>query len=66
MSDVGIFSGPFDMLFLVALLGGPGFVIGAILGVLLWRGHRIAGLLIGAAVGGALCFAGWAWLNDVI
>jgi hypothetical protein len=66
LSDIGILNGPLGIAFLVALLGGPGFLIGAILGAVLWRSHRIWGSLLGAAIGGAAWFGGWAWFNDVI
>ena len=41
------------MLALVA--SAPGFVIGAGLGALAWKRHRIIGAVIGAIVGAPLC-----------
>ncbi len=62
MSDIGIFSGPFSVLFLYLLFGGPGLVVGAILGALLWRRNRARGAEIGAILGFWMCiFAVWVW-----
>ena len=57
MSDIGIFS-TFDLLVLALIAGSPGFVIGGLVGALWWRDRRIAGLLLGAAIGFALCLGG--------
>lgn len=65
MSDIGILNGPFSMLAIALLLGSPGLVIGGLAG-LLWRGHRIAGVLLGATIGFASCLVGFMYFNDVI
>ena len=41
MSDIGILNDPVSLIVIALLLGSPGFLLGAILGALLWRGHRI-------------------------
>jgi hypothetical protein len=64
MSDIGILNDPLSIAFIVLLIGSPGLPVGAIVGALVWRGHRIAGALIGAVLGFALCFGGWTLLND--
>ncbi len=50
MSDIGILNDPFSMLAIALLLGSPGLVTGGLAGQL-WRGHRIAGVLLGATIG---------------
>ncbi len=66
MSDVGILNDFSSIVFVIMLIGSPGLAIGAILGALLWRRHRVIGCALGALIGGVLCFFGWAWFNDVI
>ena len=43
MSDIGILNSPLAIAFLLALLGGPGLGVGAVIGALLWRRHRVIG-----------------------
>lgn len=57
MSDIGILS-TLDLYVLAFVAGLPGLVVGAIAGVLLWRGRPIPGLLLGSAAGFALCLGG--------
>lgn len=66
MSDIGLNWGPLDYAFIALFLTGPGLVVGAVLGALLWRGHRFAGAALGAVVGVALWIAGLLYINDVI
>ena len=66
MSDIGILSDPLSIALIALLLGSPGFVLGALVGALVWRRHRIAGALIGAIMGFALWLAGWMLLNGAI
>lgn len=64
MSDIAIFSDPWSIAFIYLIFGSPGFAIGAILGALVWRAHRIWGAIAGAAVGFVLCIAiVWLWLT---
>jgi hypothetical protein len=58
MSDVGLIFGPWDYIELAFLIGSPGLVIGAGLGAVAWRRHRIYGAAIGAVTGMLLCIAG--------
>ena len=51
MSDIGLDWGPFDILAIALIIGAPGLVVGAALGALAWRRHRLWGALIGAVVG---------------
>jgi Na+/proline symporter len=66
MSDVGILNDPVSLIEIALLLGSPGFLLGAIPGALLWRRHRIAGALVGAVIGFAVCWVGWLVFKDVI
>ena len=62
MSDIGILSGPFKIVLLYLLFGGPGLVIGAIIGALLWRKNRARGAEIGAVIGFWMgIVAVWVW-----
>jgi Na+/proline symporter len=54
MSDIGPIFGPLDLFILALVASAPGFVIGAGLGALAWKRHRIVGALIGAIVGALL------------
>ncbi|MDO8875691.1 MAG: hypothetical protein Q8M24_01925 [Pseudolabrys sp.] len=61
MSDIGILNDPLSIAFIALLFGSPGLAVGAIAGALAWRQHRIAGALISAVVGFAVCLLGiWA------
>jgi Na+/proline symporter len=62
MSDIGILNNPLSIAFILLLFGSPGLPLGAIVGALVWRRHRVVGALIGAVVGFALWLAGWMWL----
>jgi|HubBroStandDraft_6_1064221.scaffolds.fasta_scaffold92616_3 hypothetical protein len=62
MSDIGLDWGPFDIAAIALIIGAPGLVIGAALGAVLWRRHRLWGACLGAAVGLILWLAGFvAW-----
>jgi Na+/proline symporter len=63
MSDINILSDPLSQAFLALVFGGPGIPVGAIIGALVWRAHRIWGAVVGAVVGFAVCLGGvWVWL----
>ena len=62
MSDIGILNDPLSVAFVLLIIGSPGLPIGAVVGALMWRRHRIIGALVGAVVGFALWLAGWMWL----
>lgn len=64
MSDIGILSGPYDMLIIAMMFGAPGLPAGAIIGGLLWRAHWIVGAAIGAVLGFAACLGGM-WIYVV-
>jgi hypothetical protein len=64
MSDVDILSGPFATAMILLIVGGPGLPVGALIGVLAWRAHRIWGALIGAVAGFGLCLTGWLYFTD--
>ena len=66
MSDIGILSDPISQIEIALILGSPGFPLGAILGALLWRRHRIAGALLGAVAGFCIWLAGWMLMHGVI
>ena len=51
MSDIGLDWGPFDIAAIALIIGAPGLVIGAALGAILWRRHRLWGACLGAAAG---------------
>ena len=62
MSDIGLNWGPFDIAMIALIIGAPGLLIGAAIGVLLWRRHRLYGAVLGAVAGLVLCDAGFvAW-----
>jgi hypothetical protein len=65
MSDIGLIFGPWDYLELTFLMGSPGLVIGAGLGALAWRRHRVMGAITGAAIGMLFCIAG-VWLKMLL
>jgi hypothetical protein len=63
MSDIGLDWGPLDWAEIALFVGAPGLVIGALLGAILWRRHRLWGALVGAVVGLGLWDAGFvAWM----
>lgn len=64
MSDIGILNGPLGTAFVMLILGSPGLPIGAIIGVLAWRRHRIWGAGAGAILGFAAWFVGWLYFSD--
>jgi len=64
MSDIGILNSPLAIAFLLALLGSPGLGIGAVIGALLWRRHRVIGGLTGAIFGFAISVVGWLYFSD--
>ena len=66
MSDIGSLNSPASQALMALILGSPGLPIGALIGALAWRRHRIAGALLGAMLGFALWLGGWAYFNDVI
>ena len=66
MSDIGILNDPVSLIEIVFLLGSPGLLLGAILGALLWRRHRIAGAVLGGGVGFVVWLVGWIAMKDVI
>jgi hypothetical protein len=66
VSDIGILNDPVSIIAIILLLGSPGFVLGAIPGALLWRRHRVAGALLGAVIGFAVCLTGWWIFEEVI
>jgi len=66
MSDIGILNDPLSIAFVLLVIGSPGLPLGALVGAVVWRRHRIWGALAGAVAGFALWLAGWVFLNDVI
>jgi hypothetical protein len=54
LSDVGIDLGPFDLLYFALLSGWPGILFGGVSGAILWRAHRVLGVLLGSLVGWAI------------
>jgi Na+/proline symporter len=66
VSDIGILTDPVSQIEILLLLGSPGLPLGAILGALLWRRHRFAGVLLGAVLGLVLWLTGWMLLKGVI
>jgi Na+/proline symporter len=66
VSDIGILNDPVSLFEIALILGSPGLLLGAILGALLWRKHRVAGAVLGAVVGFVVWLAGWMVMKDVI
>jgi Na+/proline symporter len=62
---MGILNDPVSIITIILLLGSPGVVL-AIPGALLWRRHRVAAALLGAAIGFVLCLLGWLIFKEVI
>jgi hypothetical protein len=48
VSDIGLGWGPLDITAIALIFGSPGLAIGAALGALAWRRHRLWGALVGA------------------
>jgi Na+/proline symporter len=63
MSDIGILTDWPSFLFLMSLLGAPGVPLGAILGVIAWRKHRVAGAILGAVIGFGIWLLGWFYFS---
>jgi hypothetical protein len=62
MSDIGLDWGPFDIAIIALIIGAPGLVIGAALGAISWRRHRVYGALLSAVAGLLPWLAGFvAW-----
>jgi Na+/proline symporter len=59
MSDIGLDWGPLDYAALALIIGAPGLVIGAALGAIFWRRHRLWGALLGALAGSILWLVGF-------
>jgi len=66
VSDIGILNDPISLIVLALIFGSPGFLVGGISGALLWRHHRIAGVLLGAVAGFIVWLTGWMVFKDVI
>ncbi|MGA9893548.1 MAG: hypothetical protein WBQ55_14600 [Xanthobacteraceae bacterium] len=67
MSDIGLDFGPLGYVGVALFVGAPGLVIGALLGAILWRRHRLWGALAGAVTGLVLWDAGMmAWPEAAI
>lgn len=58
MSDISLNWGPLDWAEIALFIGAPGFVLGALLGAIAWRRHRLWGALLGAVIGLVLWDAG--------
>ncbi len=56
MSDISIEFGPIELIALVFIVGWPGLLIGAAIGLVVWRRRRA----MGAAVGALLGLCAWA------
>lgn len=61
MSDIGLDWGPFDIAAIALIIGAPGLLLGAILGAIAWRRHRLWGAVIGAVAGLVLWLGGFVW-----
>lgn len=66
MSDIGGIFTPFDLALIALMIGGPGLVLGGLVGALVWRRRRVAGGLGGAVAGFALWLLGWLWFTDAL
>ena len=51
MSDISIEFTWYELLIGALFLGWPGLLLGAVLGAVAWRHHRVYGALIGATLG---------------
>jgi hypothetical protein len=54
MSDISIEFTWYELLIVALFLGWPGLLLGAVLGAVGWRRHRVYGALIGSIGGVAL------------
>jgi hypothetical protein len=61
VSDIGLDWGPFDIAVIALIIGAPGLFIGAAVGAIAWRRHRLWGAVIGAAAGLVLWLGGFVW-----
>jgi hypothetical protein len=59
MSDIGLDWGPFDIAMIALTIGAPGLAVGAAVGVLAWRRHRLWGVVLGAVGGLLIWLAGF-------
>lgn len=67
MSDVGIDIGPFGLLLFTLLSGWPAILFGGVSGALLWRAHRVLGVLLGSLFGWAVGIGlFWVWSNSTL
>ena len=55
MSDIGFEFTWFDLLLVALFFGSPGLLIGAALGALAWKRHRVWGAVLGAILGLVVC-----------
>jgi uncharacterized membrane protein YGL010W len=63
VSDINILSDPLSVAIIYLIFGAPGLAVGAVIGALAWRAHRIYRGLIGAVVGHCVGVAiVWWWL----
>jgi hypothetical protein len=51
MSDISIQFEWYDLPLIALIIGWPGLLLGALAGFLVWRRHRAAGAVLGAAGG---------------
>jgi hypothetical protein len=63
MSDIGLDWGPLDWAEIALFVGAPGLVLGAMLGAVLWRRHRLWGAIAGAVARGWWCGMLQLWLG---
>jgi hypothetical protein len=66
MSDIALTFGPLDYAFIALVFGSPGLIAGGVLGALAWRGHRVAGAVLGAIAGILLWGVGWFYLKEFV
>ena len=55
MSDISFQFTGLDILLFMLFLGWPGLLLGAALGALAWKSHRVYGAVLGAALGLGVC-----------
>jgi len=51
MSDISLQFTWLDLLLFALLIGSPGLLLGAVLGAVAWRRHRVYGAALGAILG---------------